>query len=182
MKQTLAEVRVYDVNRPSEKRVLPVTPPVLLDSNLIGVTVTRNNLFLILAVPDGGQSSNVHLEIVECRIEPSRIVPVRTYQPGRFSRSRELAEIAISPQGDRLAIVYKTRTAALWQALLQRLFPSRAVKPEEKCWLTVSRLDGTEARDIGVIEKELGSLQWRPDGKALSFVYAFGDLYTIAID
>lgn len=180
--RTLKEIEVCDVNHPSEKQRLPVTPTVRLDSNLLGATVTPDRLFLLLSLPDGQQSSDLRLEIVECRIEPSRIVPVHTYHPGRFSRSRELVEIAIAPQGDRMAVVYKTQTATPWWAFLKRLFPSLSVEPKEKWWLTLSRLDGTEMREIGVTEKGLGSLQWRPDGKALSFIYYAGDLYTIAVD
>jgi Tol biopolymer transport system component len=122
--------------------------------------------------------------IGEFHIEPSRVVLARTItlRP-LLTEGYITGEPILSPQGDRVAWFHSTTVSPRWWTTWKRLLSGVASKPQEITTLFVMRLKGSEVREIGTINGSWNrnDLQWRPDGKALSFVHD-GNLYTVVVD
>ncbi|MCW3054459.1 MAG: hypothetical protein JWN14_3629 [Chthonomonadales bacterium] len=100
-------------------------------------------------------------------------------------------EEVVSPK--QQAIFYHLHVSRTLPILswLQRFFPKIQPKPvlTEELWL--SRIDGRDMHKIGHVptrldangtaQEQLEHLQWRPDGKQISFVY-HGTLYVLPMD
>jgi len=96
----------------------------------------------------------------------------------------DISEVVLSPQGDRLA--WRTQS---WSDVkgalgdwLAGLFRHRTRDMRTTCAVWVSRLDGTDMRQLGSERLTRGEepdvLRWLPDGKALSFTANQG-LYSV---
>lgn len=93
----------------------------------------------------------------------------------------EIRDIALSPQGDRLAWSLFSKRVPPMRAFLAKLLPSlvKNATPSYGISLWTSRTDGKELRELGFQEvkpndpalPEPVDLRWTPDGKRLSFRY-----------
>jgi hypothetical protein len=97
----------------------------------------------------------------------------------------EADEVALSPNGDRLAWKLKEKRAVDFSTLGQLKWTFGLV-PKLRHSLWVSSLDGTNMRELGMLESkgnQIGFMQieWSPDGKQIGFVRE-GKLYTIKAD
>ena len=100
-----------------------------------------------------------------------------------------ISEIAISPQGDRIAWNLTMPAAPKWVLALKRWVRHTHGEGEHVEGLWVSRIDGTEMREIGRREMKsdggseprLYQLQWVPGSKRLSFMFDSA-LYTVPVE
>jgi hypothetical protein len=98
----------------------------------------------------------------------------------------EYGHIILSPQGDRLLWSMFARQAMPLQEWLHRLFPSYKPSLNLVIRWQVSRLDGSDMHEIGMIRvsRRNGSYsnpRWLPDGKRISFIHN-NTLYTVPAD
>jgi hypothetical protein len=78
--------------------------------------------------------------------------------------------VAVSPKGDELAWYLKFDEPPPASALLRSLHELLKRRPHSRQGLWVSRLDGSEMREIGhVHDDELTSMNWLPGGNHLTF-------------
>src|SRR5262249_25318985 len=97
----------------------------------------------------------------------------------------DIEEIALSPQGDRLA--WKTNTWNDWRSALSAFTSGQPQGRNIIYAIWVSRLDGSGMRELGSERlttaggSPIEHLRWLPDGKSVSFVYN-NALYTIPAD
>lgn len=190
-----AKVTVYDAARPKEKRTLAVTSAVSISPHFLQdilslpaspPVVTPDNRLLALfdehyEGPFAPFTTTLHL--AEFRIEPSRLILLRTKKLRTFVAPKNLvAQPVISSQGDRVAWFQSTSYTPSGSRFRKRLNPEDTTQGSITT-LHVMRLKGSGERTIGKLDADIFSenLQWRPDGKALSFVCK-RNLYTVAVD
>ena len=94
--------------------------------------------------------------------------------------------ITFSPRCDRVAWLVTYRYDVTGFPLLKQLRARLGDKPHQETAVWVSRLDGSDAHEIGHLahkpdESRPQQLAWLPGGKQLSFNYK-GDLYTVSAD
>jgi hypothetical protein len=99
----------------------------------------------------------------------------------------DVRELALSPKGDRLALIAYSSHVPLITRLLGRILPSvrKNSRPRAGLSVYVGDFDGSHMRELGYqpVDK-LGSphdLKWSPDGRSLSFILGDG-LYLIPAD
>ncbi len=93
-----------------------------------------------------------------------------------------LEDMEIAPSGEYIAWRFRRDTVSPVARLLHRIWPAYSEKPRSRTSLWVSRPDGTAFRELGYVDTpyvgpraitaenmDLGSLQWLPGGKELSF-------------
>ncbi len=158
-----------------------------LCSALIGVTPDYRLIAVSGAANQGLNTSTV--ELVDFGIhpntEPTRTIRLKAPPGGTIS------ELALSPRGDRLAWLIGIKHYPPGYRLLSRWWPALAKRfhASEGTELRISHLDGThnaavafqasDPRKLG--HDAIWGVQWRPDGKAVSFVSA-SQLYQVPID
>ncbi len=123
--------------------------------------------------------------------------PVVAKQPIRLPEGVEVGDVALSPDGARLAwLVYRTYASPGFMFWLAERIP--AIRPEVKWFadFAVSRLGGSDWRRIGTLEYHPPMrsgispvtcdycpdlLMWRPDGRCVSFDYK-GAIWMTRVD
>jgi len=93
-------------------------------------------------------------------------------------------QVVLSPHADRVAWVFHQRYLSPLLVLSKRVGLPFNAEAIEETTIYVSRIDGTEMREIGTAPSPTDASQdveikWMPSGKRLSFVYK-NVLYTIS--
>ena len=96
-------------------------------------------------------------------------------------------QAALSPQGNRAAWLVEREYISPYQRFMAK-FLHRPITPQLQKEILVSKIDGSEMREIGTfdvpfgekleVEKTITGLRWLPGGKQLSFEHD-GGLWTV---
>jgi hypothetical protein len=182
-------VTLFSLDRPAERVRLSLSSPGALKWKECAMT-TQDRLLVYgeadeTGASDPAQSPRSGWVIREYRLLP-HVVRLRTLYV-RPPAGQETAMPGFSPSGERIAWSCFEPTAPSRTAWLHRLFPWVPASPQARLSLWITRLDGSQAREIGHInvtpeEQSPGLLpRWLPDGRHLSFVYN-DVLYTLPAD
>ena len=180
---SLTKINVVDIDRPKKPpTILPVTPAVPYEDGLLMMVATKDSRLLLARKGIGSLPANA-LEIVECRREPAGIFPKRTwtlFYPGEEGGYEKIP--VFTPQADRIAFTSIKEYRSSWRTFLARWFPQISNDPVDVVTLTVAHIDGSHKQEFLCDKKDafIDNLQWRPDGKALSFNYD-GNLYLLPV-
>jgi hypothetical protein len=176
---------MYDVTNPKEAIHLPF--PDYQKSKWLetGHDFTRQNHILIHNERDDHGTPWDSLTIRDYRLLPS-VRLVHTWH-ALSPTSQEFEEVAVSPDGDRIAVFCNDTYISPLLAWLHRWLPRVPATPQQRLSLWVMRIDGTNPREIGHIpatapdpngQPDVSDLLWFPSGKHLSFEYK-DKLYTV---
>jgi len=183
----LLGVRMHSLDVDSPK-ALPVTAPARLRS-LLGVTPDYRLIATDFYVSPGSAARSV--DLYEVGLYPNPTPPRR--HTLRAPPNAQILDIALSPRGDRLAWAFYFSRVPTGMQWLARFIPSlrKRLRPRVGAGLWVSRLDGSEMREIGYQEIDPNvpaplrlapaEIHWTPDGRRLSFVYK-NALYTVPVN
>jgi len=125
------------------------------------------------------------VELAEVGFGPKR-TPLRRFTV-RLPFTANVQQVEASPRSDRLIWLLRYEEIPVFQRLLRRLYPSYQVSSRNLLGLWISRLDGSQMREIGHIvtgypytDDEPQLFEWMPDDEHMSFVYR-QKLYTVSI-
>lgn len=179
--RSLTGIKVADILQPMKPpTTLPVTTAVPYENYFLLNMVTPDNRLLLARFGLPPQSDRV-IEMIECRIEQTRIVPTRTWTLYSLMEGEQLIGVPIlTPQADRVAWFSRREYRSPWRTFLARWFPRISNDPVDMVMLTVAHIDGTQQQEFLCDKKDawVDNVQWHPDGKALSFNYN-GSLYLL---
>lgn len=133
--------------------------------------ITRDGNFTALATR--GTMGHSSVRIVQWKIEPGASTgrQKETIWTIHAPENMQIGQQALSPDGDRIAYVVDGAPNPPFPEWLYRLIPSLK-KPGHIVALYVSRLDGSDMREVGRVPSgTITHLQWVPGGHNLSFVY-----------
>ena len=97
----------------------------------------------------------------------------------QFPDGARLRGISYSPHFNSIAWVFKLRRVSILDVSLRRLFPSHKLHPSSTEELWISKVDGTEMRQLGYekttdgdsIESDISEVKWSPDENRISYIY-----------
>ncbi len=170
---TKQPMRLYSVDAPYSPPV-PLAVPTSMTS-LLGVTPDHR---VVQSDAPAPPATATRITIATFGVYPNRALVRSVSFP--LPMTSQTKELELAPQGDRLAwLLIDSRRSPL-VTMLVRLLPSLAARfpPREGISVWVSRLDGTEMREIGFQQTRMTGkdpnvatdLRWMPDGKHLSFL------------
>jgi hypothetical protein len=161
--------------------VVSKKPLLSAGGDLLGITPQR--LLLTLKPRNGGEhDAEVEEYDLNANAALVRHFPVRAPPNGKFSYH----QVALSPQGDRLAWLVPIEKTPPGPPFLARFWAMVGNRPSTAETLWVTRLDGSEPHEVGYLPVKPDAplpedLRWLPGGSQLSFVYK-GALYTVPAD
>ena len=154
-----SEAHIHDVNAPRKETVLPIAA-----GSLYGDYTARSSKNIVSLSEPNSQTIMHQLQVLEAQIG-SRITPLHhvSIRPPDCLVNAGITECLLSPQGDRIAIIFccdvqtqqKPQTYELW----------------------ICRKDGNKMREVGRWRQDADrwfgaeAWHWLPDGRHLSFVY-----------
>ncbi|HZO87812.1 MAG TPA: hypothetical protein VFB38_05690 [Chthonomonadaceae bacterium] len=190
---------VESLNVPGILQKVPIGYPqgitgmsAFLGSRLLGSTGPDRILATpFYAAPSVSKGPQRRISFYEFSIRPGAgIKDVRQYTvtlpKGPAPHNRDVAlrageEVALSPQGDRLAwLLHLRQEPDRMTRFLSRWIPWLRRAPKGAMVLRTSRLDGNDIQDVGYMQIQPDEflrwfqpyrLQWLPGGKRLSFLY-----------
>ncbi|HLV78861.1 MAG TPA: hypothetical protein VKT32_01230, partial [Chthonomonadaceae bacterium] len=134
-----------------------------------------------ITIPDWFQTTanNTKFEIFQASVLPDR-VQMRNLLISPPSNTKEIDDVAVSPDGGRIAWVMRTSPIHWWWSdWLGKLLPRFNTKQQYQISIWVSRLNGSAMCELGHISlwpdksghNEIYNLRWLPVSNQISFIY-----------
>lgn len=140
--------------------------------------VARNNHLLGYA-PPVTRNGHEEMTVYDAPFRPG--AAAKTYRIPAPERAL-IYSVIFSPSGDRVLWVFRTKNGSAFSRLLHGIVPGIHGLERYRLSVWVSGIDGTQMRDVGLLELTDGSafgtpppIQWLPGGK--SFMFRDGDAH-----
>jgi hypothetical protein len=170
---------LYSVTNPKEAIRLPFPDYQKARWLEVGHSLTSQNHLLIYNQRDDRGTPWVSLDIRDYRLLPSVFLTCTWH--ARSPTGQEIEDVDISPNGDRIAMFCNETYVSPLLALLHRWLPRVPATPKPCLGLWVTRLDGSDAHEIGHVpgpaydeatgQTILYLVHWLPGGKQIGFMY-----------